>query len=150
MSATLTPSSTVLLSTTLVTTAPSNPHVSATTTSHPPHSANYCTGCKHTDHMIYDCWHTGGEQEGSANHAKMVQAPIVNAFVTQQSFSFFFFFGSNLSPFGQSPMSDLTTQRVHYQGPSAFPNHHDSSSPTWQRGSLNCLLTFLTDVKFVF
>ena len=48
MSATLTPSSTVLSSTTLATTAPSNPHVAATTTSHPPRSANYCTGCKHT------------------------------------------------------------------------------------------------------
>ena len=35
--------------------------------------------------MIYDCWHTGGEQEGSENHTKMAQAPIVNAFVTQQS-----------------------------------------------------------------
>jgi len=79
-SATPTPSSNVPSSTALATTAssntaPSNPHAIATTTSCPPHSANYCTGCKCTGHMIFDCWHTGGEQEG---HTKAAQTHIVN------------------------------------------------------------------------
>ena len=62
----------------------------------------------------------------------------------------FFFFRSNLSPFRQSPCQTLQLNKYTTKGPNAFPNCHDFPSPTWQWGSLDSLLTFMTVVKFIF
>ena len=61
-----------------------------------------------------------------------------------------FFFRSNLSPFSQSPCQTLQLNEYTTKGPNAFPNCHDFPSPTWQWGSLDSLLTFMTVVKFIF
>ena len=58
-------------SATVLTTAPvasSNPNPAASTsmTSRTSHSVKYCTGCKRTGHLVFECWHNEDAQHGTA------------------------------------------------------------------------------------
>ena len=75
---TSTTTTSTLSTTVLMAATPSNPNVITSTTSHPPRSANYCSNCQHTGHMIENCWHPGGGQKSPVDHTKMAQAHVAN------------------------------------------------------------------------
>jgi hypothetical protein len=59
-------------------TTPSNPTVTTSTTSRTSRSAKYCTGCKRTGHLVFECWHTENGQQ-AADHNRTAQAHVATA-----------------------------------------------------------------------
>jgi len=55
---------------------PSNLTITTLTTSHTSRSVKYCTGCKWTSHLVFECWHMEDGQQAADNN-KMMQEHIV-------------------------------------------------------------------------